>query len=429
MAAPESSLTQGQIAPAVARLVNQLVQSIGNTDTNLIDRYLQVLTTHPVAGLGFEIKVLWGLTKLGEYNHPKQRIQKWMRANFEQMRGSLSWSVAEMFLAIAIGWNFSEMSTRQEGIEQRLDTLMAVDPRSYRFAGSLGNISHLEYFASTGTKQIPYEKGVHIVNQPYLAIGRDPYGVAQMKRVVAAWEAWKILIAEMIIAGKRQATPITVMKVPTEESAILLDQYGQPMRDEQGRELRIPLMDQATQQLEGLENNSILVTDLRNEVAALQQMSSSTSNFFFDGLRYLERIMLMGEVVPETVVSTGISGTGDSELNTGHTELMSMAIGATIDQIKEGMLERVCRPLIEWRYGQQESYGFFQVPQVKNEDTVALLRVIRDVADGALLTNQDLAVINRARELAGIPPTTEVIQRVTQPPPANDPPTEGTGDS
>lgn len=415
MPAPESSLAAGAIAPAVTRLVNSLVQSISNTDTNLIDRYLNVLITHPVAGLGFEIKVLWGLTKLGEYTHSKQRIQKWMRTNFERMNGSLNWSVAEMFLAIAIGWSFSEMSTRQEGIEERLDTLLAIDPRMYRFAGSVGNIQFLEFSHPTkGTVKIPYEKGVHIINQPYLAIGRDPYGIAQMRRIVAAYEAWKILIAEMVICGKRQATPITVAKVPTDQSIVLLDQFGQPLRDEvTGQERRIPLVDQATEQLENLENSSIIVTDIRNEISALQQMTSAVSNFFFEGLRYLERIMLMGEIVPETVVSTGISGTGDSELNTGHTALMDMTIGATLEQIKEGILERVARPLIEWRYGEQENYGAFQVPEQKKEDSVALLNAIKNICDGPLISNQDLQVVNRARELAGLPPTDKVVEKFT----------------
>lgn len=421
--------SQGAIAPAVSRLVNSLVQTIGNTDANLIDKYLQVLTTHPVAGLGFEIKVLWGLTKLGEYTHPKQRITKWMRANFERMNGSLSWSVAEMFLAIAIGWNFSEMSVRQEGIEWRLDTLLAIDPRSYRFAGSIGAISHLDFFHATrGTVPIPYEKGVHVVNQPYLALGRDPYGIAQMRRVVAAWEAWKILVAEMVICGKRQATPITVAKVPTQEYIVLVDEFGNPLRDEvTGQEKRVPLVDQVTEQLEELDNRSILVTDIRNEISTLQQMTgASAGNFFFEGLRYLERIMLMGEVVPETVVSTGISGTGDSELNTGHTALMSMAIGATIGQIKEGLLERVCRPLIEWRYGEQQLYGEFRLPEEKQEDAVALLGAIKNICDGPLISNQDLQAVNRARELAGLPPTDKVIERVTSNDPT--PPPNGTDD-
>ncbi|PZV19206.1 MAG: hypothetical protein DCF22_00630 [Leptolyngbya sp.] len=405
----------GAIAPAVTRLVNTLTAEISNQDANPIERYLDILITHPVAGLGFEIKVLWALTKLGEFNHPKQRIQKWMRQNFEQMRGSLSWSVAEMMLAIAIGYSFSEFSVRQEGTEFRLDTLLAVDPRSYRFEGTGGEITGLKVRQATGTDAtIPYEKGVHVVNQPYLALGRDPYGIAQVRRIVAAYEAWKILVAEMIVCGQRQATPIIVARVPTEEYIVETDEFGTPKIDPlTGQEKRIAISDRMVEQLEDLDNRSVLVTDLRNEISALQQMTgASAGTFFFEGLRYLERIMLMGEVVPETVVSTGISGTGDSGLNSGHMMLMEMSIDATLNQIKEGMLERVCRPLIEWRFGNQAAWGAFEVPEEKNEDAIALVGAIKSICDGPTLTNQDLEVINRTRELVGIPPTQTLIQQV-----------------
>jgi hypothetical protein len=405
----------GAIAPAVSRLVNALTTEISNQNLGFVDRYLLMLQTHPVAGLGFEVRVLWGLSKLGPYTHERTRVQKWMRANFEQMRGSLLWSVAEMFLAQTIGYCFSEFSTRQEGTEFRLDTLLSLDPRYYRFAGSSGQITHLEYQHPTKARvQIPYEKGVHLVNQPYLTLGRDPYGVAQCQRIVAAWEAWKILVAEMVVCGQRQATPIIVAKVPTSEYIVLVDQFGQPQRDPTtGEEMRIPLTDQITQQLEGLDNRSVLVTDIRNEISALQQMTgASAGNFFFEGLRYLERIMLLGEGVPETVLSTGITGTGDSGLNQGHMALMDLTIGATMQQIKEGLLERVCRPLIEWKFGSQESYGSFDLPDAAQEDTIALLSAIQSITEGKLLSNEDLDVVNRARLLAGLPPLAELIQRL-----------------
>lgn len=412
----EPKAAASALTPAVVRLVNNLLTQISRLDINPIEKYLEVLTMHPVAGLGFEIKVLWGLTKLGEYTHPKARIQKWMRMNFEQMNGSLTWSVSEMFMAIAIGYSFSEFAVKQVGTEFRLDTLLAVDPRYYTFEGTVGNISNVKYQQSGLPIDIPYEKGVHIVNQPYLALGRDPYGVAQCKRIVAAWEAWRILISELLLAGQRHITPIAVAKVPSQEFIILTDEYGNPQIDpETGQERRILLSDKTLEQLEGLENNSVIVTDIRNEIEFIQQSAGSgVADFFFQALRYLERIMLMGELVPETVVSTGISGTGDSELNMGHMKLMELGINGALEQIKEGLLERVCRSLIEWRYGAQDNYGAFELPADEQADKVSLLNAIRGIADGPLISNQDLVVVNRARDLAGIPPTTEVIKQVTQ---------------
>lgn len=412
----------GQLSLGVERFVNQLISTqISSLDPNPIDKYLDLLVSHPIAGAYFQIKVLLGLSMLGDFTHDRGRVQKWMRKNFEQMRGSLNTSVAEMFLAQAIGFSFSEFSVTQRGMEWMLDTLIAVDPRRYRFQGTAEKIDGIRYSPAGGVQQdIPYEKGVHVVNLPYLAPGRDPYGVAENRRIVAAWEAWKLLAAEMVIAGQRLATPIIVAKVPTREYIVLTDASGNPMVDSAtGEEMRIPIGDQVVSQLENLENRSYVVTDIRNEIQALQNMSGANAGqFFFEALRYLERIVGIGQLIPETTMSTGVTGTGDSGLNSGHLALASKAIASFMNQVKEGLLEQLCRPLIDWRFGPQENYGSFPVPEQEEQGKVELLRAIAPLLDKPALSSEDLQVVNRVRGLAGIPETTELIAAVSEPEPS-----------
>jgi hypothetical protein len=410
----------GQLQYEVQRFANKLINQAISTDPNPIDTYMEMLTVNPIAGAGYIVKVLLVLQQLGEYRHPDEKLQDFIRKNFERMTGSFKLSVAELLIAMAIGYSFSEITVRDDGQNWVLESILGVDPRRFRFEGKVGKIENCVYYAPglADSIKIPYDKGIHIVNSPYLALGRDPYGVGDCRRCVAAWQAWKILIAELVITGQRMATPIIAMKVHTDQTITLLDQYGNPMIDPaSGLEIQIPAADRALEELERLENRSVLVTDLENQIQVLDQQGANPGVFFFEALRYLERIMMLGQLIPETALSTGgRSGVGDSGLNEGHLAMLMMGAGQSADQVKESLLERVCRPLIEWNFGIQDIYGEFVSDEEDSADRVALIEAIGSIINTGAFSKQDLAVINRLQQLAGIPQSETLFK-----PPAPEP--------
>jgi hypothetical protein len=406
--------TPGRISPAIEAFVGEMLQEVSRTDANPIDSYLDMLQRSPYAGPSVEVIILMGLTYFGEYNHPDEDIQAFIRKCFEQMTGSLKWSVAEMMAVKPLGYSASEWSAREEKDDWQLDTIGILDPRKYRFKGKRGNIESVTYTGAEGDKDIPYDRIIHLTNQRWLSFG-NPYGVADCLRSIRAWEAWKIVMSTLLIASKRQATPLLVGYAPSEQRVELLDANGQPLRDERtGQVMTVPAPRALLNQLIETDNNSVLATDLRNRVEAIAQ--SEGRSFFFDTLRLLGSLQMMGFLVAETIFTT--SGSGDSNLNKGQKGTLETSVEAVVDQVQEGILEKPVRQLITWNFGNQESYGYFARPKEDETNRVQLLTAISNAVNQGTFSAADLSVINRAKELAGIEsvsPST-IVEKMSTPP-------------
>ena len=140
----------GSLAPAIASLVFDLVQDVARVDTNPVGDYLEMLETSPILGPAADIKVLLSAAKFGEYQHADENIQAWVRGNFETMKGSIKWSIAEMSAVMPLGYAAAEWSLEPVNSEWRLSRILALDPRKYRFRGRLGEVTELVYQGAMG---------------------------------------------------------------------------------------------------------------------------------------------------------------------------------------------------------------------------------------------------------------------------------------
>jgi len=406
----QSQPLKGTLSKEVERLTNSLVNELSNLDTVGIDEYLLMLTTDPICGAGVEIPMLMGALKLGEFTHDDQNIQDWVRQNFVNMQGSLQLSFAEMWQAKPFGHSWSEISCEPKNGSWMLQSIMAVDPRYFRYAGAIGKIDAIKYrTVPQGLVDIPYSKGIHIVNGRHLNLGRDPYGFAECKKAYPYWKAKKLILAAMVIAAQRQATPLLVGKTDLESSFELVDSLGNILPNEDGLPIRGRSGDRIKSALEQIENQSVIVIDkLMDEIVAIAQQTDGA--FFLNVLRFLNSQILMAFLMPETVITTGSQGaSGDSNLNQGHGHILDLVVSSFTQQIKERLIEDVCRFLIFNEFGEQESYGQFKEPEEDKTDSAALLGAIASAAPSGVLGGNDIEVINRSRDLAGIPPIDQIL--------------------
>ncbi len=401
---------KGTLSKEVERLTNSLVNELSNLDTVGIDEYLLMATTDPIVGAGIEVPMLMGALKLGEFTHEDQNIQDWTRANFVNMQGSLQLSFAEMWQAKPFGHSWSEISCEPKNGSWMLQSIMAVDPRYFRYAGAIGKIDQIRYrTVPQGLVNIPYTKGIHIVNGRHLNLGRDPYGSAECKKAYPYWKAKKLILAAMVIAAQRQATPLLVGKTDLESSFELVDSFGNILIGENGLPIRGRSGDRMKSALEQIENQSVIVIDKNiDDIIAIAQQTDGA--FFLNVLRFLNSQILMAFLMPETVITTGSQGaSGDSNLNAGHGHILDLVVSSFTQQIKERLIEDVCRFLIFNEFGEQESYGQFKEPEADKTDSVALLGAISGAAMSGVLGGNDIEVINRSRDLAGIPPIDQIL--------------------
>lgn len=399
---------QGKLAPIIEDLVEDTIAELTNKDTEDVALYLEMLQSNCILGSMLEIETLLAYKELGEYHHENEEIQTFVRRNFEQMKGSLGHSFAEMYECTkGLGYNCSEIATAQVEGQWTLDTLLAINPTLYKFQGKAGEITELLYKGKNEVT-IPYDRVIHTVSGLGLSFS-NPYGIATCKRALAPWRAWKIFNAQMLIAGQRNATPITVGYADSNDRVAILDSTGRPIVDRAtGETSTIAAPQELANQLVKLENNSVITTDLKNKIEALNVQTDGS--FFFSAIAICEEMMMKAFTFPNTVLSTAKNGSGDSNLNEGHRTVWRLSIQGLVSQISEAMLEQLIRPLIFWNFGEQEDYGEFRKDIDDEGDRLQLLTILGQIMNGQALTQADIEWQNRLRELAGIPPIDSVTK-------------------
>ena len=398
--------TSDRYAPVIEAFYQLYYQEVGPEDKTPIQDYVEMARSHPTAGAAFKILTLQICARFGKYTHPEEGIQKWVRKNLENMRGDFGESVAQAASAVLTGYSCLEWSlsdTREKG-EWWLDTLAIVDPQYYNFEGRLGEVTHVEYYSSLGNVYIPYHKLVHVVANPELAFN-SPYGVSYARSAIAAWRAWKLLVPQLAIAAQRRAGGFldvaydeeTGPAEVTDEDGNLLTVSGQ-IRTQHPRE-------EAKKIAAGAATNASIVHPKAFEVNQLKVESGIDD--IEKVLAYLDRLIFLSFLVPETAMQTAGNGTGDSNLNAGHVALMEKNITAISDQIEKKVIEGVIRPLVFYQFGDQDDWGGFPVPEAEPEDTTSLFSAIVSAYQQGFPGVTDLEAINFARSLLGLSELTE----------------------
>ena len=392
------------LSPKVQGLVATWIGMIQQSDKNIVSQYVEMLKDSPVASAANDLRTLLGVSVMGKYQHPDEDIQSFVQHSINQMEGSWSNVIAEMLTFIPFGRSFSEVSYIIKKRVAYLDKIRTVDPRYYWFEGYSGNIHRVHYMRNVNV-YIPYENGVHLVNQPYLSLGGDPYGVAICRRAYPYWELMKVVNACMAIASERQATKLLVAKTDTANNNVTMinPETGYPFTDSATGEPRF--FNQAyimSKNLEDMKNNSYAVIDIADDIFAIAH--ETDGSFFMNILGYLESMIMLSWLVPRTVTGTGAISSGDSNLNAGHRGILELVIKSQMEMVGDILVEQVIRPMIEFNFGEQKDYGIFPIKSQDNEDVISLLDIVNNCISTGAFAIDDLAVINRMRELAGIAP-------------------------
>jgi hypothetical protein len=399
------------LLPAIKSLIADLLAEVASDDTNTIADYLDLAKTSPIVGSALQVITQLAVLQLGEYTHPDEEIQQFMRMNFERMRGSLALSLEELMSVFPFGYAASQWGVDQAGGEYRLIDIQILNPADYSFEGKLGAIENVVVRGGTKDERIPYsgEDGriIHVTNQRHLTF-RDPFGVAALRRVMAAWKAWKIVIGEILVAAQRQATPILVGYSDSQITVPLLDAAGAPVLDAENNPVVIQAPTAMLAQLQSLDNRSVISTDITNRIEALQQQTNGT--FLIELCRLLQQLQLMGLLFPESILTA--TGVGDSNLNTGHRSTLGLIINSLVGQIKEVILENPVRRLITWNKGDSVT-DFGSFPEPESEETLeqrsALLAALTNAVQQGFMSAADQRLVDRGYELLGMePPETPI---------------------
>lgn len=393
-------LVTERLVPQVEQLVNTWLGIVVRTDKNPINSYVEMMQSHPVAAAAMDLRIILALSMLDDYSHPDPSLQEEGRTNIRAMKGSFLNNIASLKTYLPFGYSFSIPVNEVYKKKARLKEIVLVDPRKYAFEGGMGEIKYAKYNGRQ-TIYLDYATGIHLVNQPYFALGGDPYGVALCRRAFPYWELFKIIMAALSIASQRQATPLLVGKTDTSASTFLLDATGQRYLDPQtGQPVEINRGESMKRTLAEVQNGSTMVIDLLDEIVAIAQQTDGA--FFERILSYLESMILLSFLVPKTVTGTGINASGDSNLNEGHRETLRLVTKAQMMMLGEILVEQIIRPIFVFNHGELDDYGKFPVKEEDDTDTIRLLDTMSNAIARGAFSAADIQVVNRMRELAGV---------------------------
>jgi hypothetical protein len=387
------------LTPAVEAIASQILASVNRKDRYSLDDYYEMLS-HPVVAAYAELPVLLGLTYIQDYIGPTEDIQAEVRASFAKMNGSWMSAVAKAMNYTYYGFSFTERAFDTSSGRAVLDRMLTLDPRRYSFRGSAGGIKEVEYRSTEGNILIPYEEGIHLVNQEHLVIDNSPYGYSPAKRALPYWEAYKIATACLLVACQRQATPITVGKTDITASVDRIDENGVTILDQHGKPIKINQGHAMLKRMEDLENASAIVIGLEDDIEAIAQQG--TPAMFESCLKLFERMIALCWLVPETALGSNLSGTGDSGLSEGHNKILSIVVKSNMHNVGGQLIEKIVKPMLLFNYQGLDDFGHFPVDEGKSEDAKGMIEAIAKVTNGAPLQPEDKAVVNRVKALAGI---------------------------
>ena len=391
------------LSPAVQALVSNWIGVIRQSDQNPVDKYAEMLKESPVASAANDLRTLLGVSMIGKYQHFDENIQEFVLTSINRMDGSWSNVIAEILTFVPFGRSFSEVSYAIKKRKAYLDKIRTIDPRYYWFEGYSGNIKQVHYLKNVDI-YIPYENGIHLINQPYLALGGDPYGVATCRKAYPFWQLTKIINACLAIISETQGKMLVGKTDTANNSAVMINpDTGSPYLDPVTGEPKLYNQGYVmSKNLAESRTNAFAVIDIADEIFAVA--NETNGDFWINILSYLESMIMLSWLVPKTVTGMGMSGSGDSNLNSGHRNILELVIKSQMELVGDTLIEKVIRPMIEFNFGEQKDYGVFPVKTQDNEDAIALLSVVNNCVTSGTFSGEDLAVVNRMRELAGIVP-------------------------
>jgi len=384
------------LTPQVEKLVNRFL-TIVPTLREDIETYVEMLH-NPVVNTGVELRVLLTLWMMGDYSNPdRPDIEAYVRSQFAGMPTKFKAALRELeAYKLSFGNVFAEKIIKRN---YQLGGIQALDPRKFNYVGSYGQIDYARYRSAYGIIDIKYSDGIHLVNLPHLAIGRDPNGVSCLRLARPYVDGYKIAVACLAIAVQFNATPILVGTTDTYQTVNKLDDDGLEILV---NNLPVPI-NKGTQMLENLEalkSSGVMAIGTTDKVEAIA--SETKGEVILSALQYFQRQILLSFLVPDTIMSVGGTGTGDSGLNAGHMQVLMMVVRESATELAESIIEDLVKPLIIYNFGVQDSYGSFPIKQQLDPLMLTIADTLVKLTQVGLLTADDLAVLAKARQTVGI---------------------------
>lgn len=349
------SLLSTQVEGFITGILASVVQRY-DWASNYTYEYFQDMARNSIKlSMALEVKLMYMLGALGDYTHPDATIQKDVRSQLQNIRGSTQALLLNLHSFIPYGVCVAEKRYEIVNGNAALAELFILNPERLGY--------RIEKETTTGITlsvdiNIPRDRLLILTHQDYLTLGEQPWGIPALARAAPYYELYKIVMAYLAVASQRQATPLLVGKTNTGGEAVLTDSEGQPLLNGMGQPIRVSQAQAMLKSMEKLENSSAMVIDRLDDLVSIAQQTDG--QFFSKVLYYIDACLCWAIGVSPILVGASESGVGDSNLAKTHEAILIKNSIAQSVLVSDTIIQDAIRPMLEFNYGQLDSYGKFQ---------------------------------------------------------------------
>jgi hypothetical protein len=390
------------LSPAVENLVGTFLSFVPDRRRYTYPELEEIAIRCPMAAAAIDVRIHLTLSAMGDYQHEEEEIAAEMNSSIGMMGGSWADKLADVLGFLPYGFSFTETAYRNFGSGAALAGLQTLNQSRCRFEGKSGAIESVLYVDITGKEtKIPYVSGLHLKNQAHLLLNSsDPRGISILERMRPYYEAYNLMLAAIVLASQRQATPILVQKTNISSTLPLLDASGRPMLNVDGTPMLISAGQQAKDALEQVENSSVLVIDRLDELEAIAQQTDG--KLLLSAIDFILGMIAQCALVPRSLLLTNAGGVGDSTLAEAQTAVFRQIIERDVSKLSGGLIEYCFKPVLKWNHGEMDDYGSFAVNEEKMGSAAQLIGAIATAVSQGALAGFESDAANRIKELAGI---------------------------
>jgi len=388
---------------------------LANPDAIRLQEYERALTTDETVAGAIDFIQLSLIASMGEYQHPREDIRRFVQENLDNMEGNFRQALGEMVLsALWSGFACSEMVWRVDGGSLWLERMANYHPGSIHMA-----VDRNGYLTEGGEPMMPGSKtpGVYQMSPvkgwgTYLPLPMNKlcilthrkrhnnyYGESIIRRIYKLWKYKDPGLEMWAIALDRYGTPVVYAVVPNLPTGREIgDSYSE------GGKRAETMADSASVALAGIHTGTGLVLENPDPQNEIQLGTLSTGNnygtSFENFIGHLDRGMYRGMLIPQLVFSDGKGGMNSTAQT--HFAVYQAMIKALYSQFVEQFTEQVIGRLIRYNFNETNPGKF---PWIPFDPTISstITNALDKMVDKGVVDTSDITDLNIVRQIIGLP--------------------------
>lgn len=365
-----------------------------NPDKINLPDYKKMLDNDDCIFSGMEYLERHILKTIGDYTHEKEEIETSIRRRLERMEGSFLGKCGEILGAsLSFGFSVTEPIWRLQDGELWPVDLQILNPTSiyldiHKSGPRKNKLKWIRQWWRHGQWEadIPLHKAIL-----YTHGGRfgNLYGTSRLKRCWSLWKAKQRLLAAYMITLERYGCPLSIAKCADPEGYVTT---------KSGR--RMTLGQYLTEVMDSLSVKGSCVIPASVELEIIKHQGGPLGTDFLEALQWINQQMHLAIGLPSLITSAG--KVGSHSLGQQHADSFNLLKEAIFDEFTEVLLEQLIRPMIEWEWGPQESYGLFLSEAFDVEQAKMLAELAKILIDAGIVDVDKLEDLNHFRAQQGL---------------------------